>query len=87
LERLRKLEPSRAVSQQELHAATTGYEQAKISLEQVAIRLADLEVRAPFRGKVRIDATSNSPSISVYPVEGSQGLYFWRQEDANQSGE
>lgn len=77
LDRLRKLEPSKAVSQQEIHSAITVFEQAKLTLEQIEIRLADLEVRAPFRGRVRIDATSNSPSISVYPLDDTQARYFW----------
>jgi multidrug efflux pump subunit AcrA (membrane-fusion protein) len=88
LTRLRKLETSRAISQEELHTATTVFEQAKLTLEQVEIRLADLEVRAPFRGIIRIEATSNSPSISVYPVEESQALRYWRQGDETRnSGE
>ena len=87
LDRLHKLESTRAVSQQELHAAITVLEQAKLSLEQAEIRLADLEVRAPFRGRVRIDATSNSPSISVYPAEESQALYFQHQGGASKRGE
>jgi hypothetical protein len=82
LDRLSKLETTKAVSEQEIHSAIAVFEQAKLTLEQIQIR----EVRAPLMGRVRIDARSKSPSISVYPLDGTQERYFLRQNDETLEG-
>ena len=75
LERLTKLRGERAISQDELEKTQVALEQARLRLEADTIRLDSMRfVKAPFEGIVRIDSTSNSPSISVYPDGGSEVL-------------
>jgi multidrug resistance efflux pump len=75
LERLTKLRGERAISQDELENTQLALDHARLRLEADTIRLDSMRfVKAPFDGIVRIDSTSNSPSISVYPNGGSEVL-------------
>jgi multidrug efflux pump subunit AcrA (membrane-fusion protein) len=75
LERLTRLRGERAISQDELENTQLALDQARLRLEADTIRLDSMRfVKAPFDGIVRIDSTSNSPSVSVYPNGGSEVL-------------
>jgi hypothetical protein len=75
LERLAKLRGERAISQDELENTQLALDQARLRLEADTITLDSMRfVKAPFDSIVRIDSTSNSPSISVYPDGGSEVL-------------
>jgi hypothetical protein len=74
-ERLSALRRQNAASQVEFESAETAFRNAQLKLEAERIRLDTMRaVKAPFDGIVRIDSTSNSPSISVYPDGGSEVL-------------
>jgi multidrug efflux pump subunit AcrA (membrane-fusion protein) len=74
-ERLSTLRRSNAASQVEFESAESALRNAQLRLEAERIRLDTMRfVKAPFDGTVRIDSTSNSPSISVYPDGGSEVL-------------
>lgn len=72
---LRRLVSEKAVSVDEVEKAALALKLSQLQQELNAIRLDAMQpVKAPFGGTVRIDSTSNSPSISIYPDGGTDVL-------------